>query len=319
MYETPNSFLPADIPYPSHTALRSTIESSVQALSAARKEHSRNGSSISIKGNGSATPPYVDTGVEEYKGSSPGEESASLKRKQLSPTSYSKNNSFGHTGTTVGEATSSGPLSTSKSRYTTLPPAFSDSISVPPPPPAGAGASSPCYDAPTPRSVYRPKHLTAMATSANQAGDYGSNQMDHLTSSVQSPELPPPPPESPMDSAHSTFSQAFFAQQQHQLNKSIDSDNMQGTFFFLYSSWFTLQKSCGLSSLSVLFTFFNFLTFLSEIHHFYHRRSGHTSRERHRHAYVHAATPRYSRLDGFYAELQQSSTARTACAECAVE
>lgn len=225
MYETPNSFLPADIPYPSHTALRSTIESSVQALSAARKEHSSNGSSISSKGNGSTTPPYVDTGVEEYKGSSPGEESASLKRKQLSPTSYSKQGSFRHAGTTTGDTASSGPLSTSKSRYTTLPPAFSDSISVPPPPPAGS--SSPCYDAPTPRSVYRPKHLTAMATTANQAGDYNSNQMDHLASSVQSPELPPPPPESPMDSAHSTFSQAFFAQQQHQLNKSIDSDNMQ--------------------------------------------------------------------------------------------
>jgi len=255
MYETPNSFLPADIPYPSHTVLRNTIESSVQVLSAARQAQgtlrsaldSSYSTSHKDSGHGHVTPPYVDTGMEEYKGSSPGEESASLKRKQLSPTttssSYSQSTSCGTSGTAMGDAVaSSGPLSTSKSRYTTLPPAFSDSFNIPPPPPPAS--SSPCYDAPTPRSAYRPKHLTATttatATTAHQAGDYNSSNLDHLASSVQSPELPPPPPESPMDSAHSTFSQAFFAQQQHQLNKSIDSDNMQGTLSIALSSISTL-------------------------------------------------------------------------------
>lgn len=216
MYETPNSFLPADIPYPSHSAMRDTIQSNVQALSAVRNEQNRSH-------QGSRTPPYIDTqGVEEYKGSSPSEESASLKRKQLSPISISKNSSFGmHRGDSVG---TSGPLSMTKSRYTTLPPAFHDALSIPPPPVA---PSSPCYDAPTPRSVYRPKHLTVSNTAVDQLHE--NHHVDQLTSCVQSPELPPPPPESPMDSAHSTFSQAFFAQQQHLLNKSIDSDNMLDT------------------------------------------------------------------------------------------
>lgn len=207
MYETPNSFTPADVPYPhqQHSAMRAAIVSSVQTFGAARgpvKDSSASGE------YGNTTPPALglDTsgGVEEYKGGSPDYDNVSVsnKRKQLSPVASSSG---------AGGDGFAGPTgSTSKYRYATLPPAFNDSTtantSLMQPTP-----SSPCYDAPTPRSAYRPK------PSLHNGNNHSGGAPDRLASSVASPSaddqwVPPPPPDSPMDSAHSTFSQMVAAQ-----------------------------------------------------------------------------------------------------------
>lgn len=192
MYEN-SSFPPTEVPFSSSTQLREGINAQLSSLADKRAAQSKD-QAAARGGIGNITPPSLDLGSEEFKGGSPEDELASNKRKQQQLSPLHGSGSGAHRA--VGSDGFAGPVGSS-SKYKSLPPPFM------PLPMSGTGSSSPCYDAPTPRSSYRPAR-TVMDTHLDAS---------LLTSSIQSPEVLPPPPDSPMDSAYSTFSQMHAAQQ----------------------------------------------------------------------------------------------------------
>lgn len=173
-----SGFTPAEIPYSNTSQLCDSLPKKLGALVEARKD-------IQASSPKSTSALLVETGVEEYKVSD--EEINPNKRKQVSPT---------HAGSAISTTTTA-TGSSSKFNFKSLPPPFLSTEL--PPQPATAPSSSPCHDAPTPRAAYRP-----MRALPNQQLSSGIAAVANMA--ADTPELVPPPPESPMDSCHSTFS-----------------------------------------------------------------------------------------------------------------
>jgi len=193
LYET--SFAPSDVPYcaSAHSKLRSGIETKLSLIQEAQKTYTDSTSGGKCSGSGSSNGDDRD-GVEEFKGSGMEDEgsSGSHKRKfSPEPVMGASSSGSGVSASSSASASASSAMgltgSGSKSRYNTLPPPFpfisTDTIAV-------ASSSSPCHNAPTPRSSSRPPMRVRTDSNFSDGGI-------------------PPPPESPMSSSYSTFSQAF--------------------------------------------------------------------------------------------------------------
>lgn len=197
-------FTPAETPYVNQASLRESLPKQLGALNEVRKE---------AHANIYETPSFVvGKGFEENKGA--GDDNSPHKCKQeVSPTHIGHNNSAANGNANGNHATSSsssssggstaGASSGRKFSFKTLPPPF---LSTDLPPPALPPSSSPCHDAATPRSTYRP---TMCFPLHNQQLTSGIASVPSPTGveGECTPELAPPPPESPMSSSYSTFSQ----------------------------------------------------------------------------------------------------------------
>lgn len=152
-------------------------------------------------------------GMEESKEDSAG----GIKRKlpTLPTTSSATDTGDNHSGSSASSSSSSGyiPTSTGKFRYTSLPPPFpsedtNTGVSCMAPP-----SSSPCHNAATPRSTYHPPSRVRRSSVDSTDG------------------VIPPPPDSPMSSSYSTFSQAHQANLTRQQQPTVGNpgNTMQET------------------------------------------------------------------------------------------